>query len=142
MGMSETDPLETTEPSDLTDPAADDAAVGPEPNPSTGLVPRRRSVGSVSAWSSAAVPATVAQSGNPAARRFLEFFAVTIRNPNTRMSYYRACCRSLAWCDSNGLAELADIEPLHVATYIETLQATFEKPTTKQHLAAIRMLFD
>jgi site-specific recombinase XerC len=34
------------------------------------------------------------------------------------------------------------IEPLHVAAYIEALQATAAKPTVKQHLAAIRMLFD
>jgi site-specific recombinase XerD len=38
--------------------------------------------------------------------------------------------------------ELADIEPLHVAAYIEGLQKTMAKPTVKQHLAAIRMLFD
>jgi len=37
---------------------------------------------------------------------------------------------------------LDDIEPLHVSLYIETLQTTAAKPTVKQHLAAIRMLFD
>jgi site-specific recombinase XerC len=31
---------------------------------------------------------------------------------------------------------------VHVAAYIEGLQATAAKPTVKQHLAAIRMLFD
>jgi hypothetical protein len=31
---------------------------------------------------------------------------------------------------------------LHVAAYIEALGKDFEKPTVKQHLAAIRMLFD
>jgi site-specific recombinase XerC len=31
---------------------------------------------------------------------------------------------------------------LHVATYIEALQERMAKPTVKQHLAAIRMLFD
>jgi hypothetical protein len=30
-----------------------------------------------------------------AARRFLEFFAATIRNKNTRMAYYRAACSFL-----------------------------------------------
>ena len=40
------------------------------------------------------------------------------------------------------IGELADIEPLHVAAYIEKLQETMAKPTVKQHLAAIRMLFD
>jgi site-specific recombinase XerC len=33
-------------------------------------------------------------------------------------------------------------EPLHVAAYIEALGENFEKPTVKQHLAAIRMVFD
>jgi site-specific recombinase XerD len=72
----------------------------------------------------------------------LEFFAATIRNRNTRMAYYRACCSSFAWLDSNGISELADIEPIHVAAYIEALQATAAKPTVTQHLAAVRMLFD
>jgi hypothetical protein len=46
------------------------------------------------------------------------------------------------WCDQNQIGQLADIEPLHVAAYIEALGKDFEKPTVKQHLAAIRMLFD
>ena len=33
-------------------------------------------------------------------------------------------------------------KPLHVAAYIRALGKDFEKPTVKQHLAAIRMLFD
>ena len=47
-----------------------------------------------------------------------------------------------AWVERHRIGELADIEPLHVAAYIEALQATAAKPTVKQHLAAIRMLFD
>ncbi len=33
-------------------------------------------------------------------------------------------------------------EPLHVAAYVEAIGKDFEKPTVKQHLAAIRMCFD
>jgi hypothetical protein len=51
-------------------------------------------------------------------------------------------CRFFAWCDDAKLGELADIEPLHVAAYIEALLRDYEKPTVKQHLAAIRMCFD
>jgi integrase/recombinase XerD len=40
------------------------------------------------------------------------------------------------------LDELVAIEPLHVAAYIEALQRDFEQPSVKQHLAALRMLFD
>jgi site-specific recombinase XerD len=88
---------------------------------------------------SQSVPAIVAAAGDKAARRFLEFFAATIRNKNTRMAYYRAAARFFAWCDHH---KIADIEPLHVAAYVEGLGKDFEKPTVKQHLAAIRMLFD
>ena len=48
---------------------------------------------------------------NPdAAKRFLEFFAAQIRNPNTRKAYFRAVSRFAAWCESNGLTELVDLE--------------------------------
>ena len=92
--------------------------------------------------STLAVPAVIADVGDHAARRFLEFFAAQIRNKNTRMAYYRAVCHFFAWVEQHRIGELADIEPLHVAAYIEALQATAAKPTVKQHLAAIRMLFD
>src|SRR5947209_2073083 len=88
------------------------------------------------------VPRVIAGAGDQAARRFLEFFAATIRNKNTRMAYYRAVCRFFAWCDQHQLGQIEDIEPLHVAAYIEAMQGGFEKPSVKQHLAAIRMLFD
>src|SRR5271166_3129269 len=88
------------------------------------------------------VPRVIAEAGDQAARRFLEFFAAAIRNKNTRMAYYHAARRFFAWCDARKIGEIADIEPLHVAAYIEALGKDFEKPTVKQHLAAIRMLFD
>jgi site-specific recombinase XerD len=92
--------------------------------------------------STLAVPAAIADAGEHAARRFIEFFAATIRNKNTRMAYYRAACHFFAWVEQHRIGELADIEPVHVAAYIEALQATAAKPTVKLHLAAIRMLFD
>ena len=88
------------------------------------------------------VPRVIASAGDKAARRFLEFFAATIRNKHTRMAYYRAAVRFFDWCDHHKIGEIADIEPLHVAAYVEALGKDFEKPTVKQHLAAIRMLFD
>jgi hypothetical protein len=88
------------------------------------------------------VPAIVADAGDAAAKRFLEFFAATIRNRNTRTAYLHAVNRFFAWCEHHRLGQLADIEPLHVAAYIEAMQSGFEKPSVKQLLAAIRMLFD
>jgi site-specific recombinase XerD len=96
----------------------------------------------VSVSGNVVIPAAIADAGEHAVRRFLEFFAATIRNKNTRMAYYRAVCSFFAWLEQHDIGELADIEPMHVSLYIETLQATAAKPTVKQHLAAIRMLFD
>ena len=91
---------------------------------------------------SVVLPAIVADAGDRAARRFLEFFAATIRNKNTRAAYLHAVSRFFAWCEHHQIGRLEDIEPLHVAAYIEVLGKGFEKPSVKQHLAAIRMLFD
>ncbi len=96
----------------------------------------------MAAESTFVVPRVIADAGDQAARRFLEFFAATIRNRNTRMAYYRAVRHFFAWCDHHRIGEIDEIEPLHVAAYVEQLQAGMAKPTVKQHLAAIRMLFD
>ena len=85
------------------------------------------------------VPAIVADVGDHAARRFLEFFTVNIRNPNTRAAYAQAVGQFLRWCEERKLT-LLTIEPMAVAAYIESHRAS--DPTRKQHLAAIKMLFD
>lgn len=77
-----------------------------------------------------------------AAKRFVEFFTASIRNANTRKAYARAAAQFAPWCEENDLRELRDIEPVHVAAYVETLQTRLAAPSVKQHLAAIRMLFD
>ena len=106
------------------------------------LVPLAPSTAVGSTTAGIVVPTIIADAGDQAARRFLEFFAATIRNKNTRMAYYRAVLQFFAWCDRHQLGQLVDIEPLHVAAYIEGLQQHLAKPSVKQHLAAIRMLFD
>jgi site-specific recombinase XerD len=85
------------------------------------------------------LPATVTNAGEIAARRFTEFFTANIRNRNTRKAYARALADFFAWCDERGIG-LHDIQPVIVAAYIE--QHKGAKPTVKQHLAAIKMLFD
>jgi len=82
------------------------------------------------------VPAVIADAGEPAARRFIEFFAATIRNKNTRMAYYRAVCHFFAWVEQHEIGELADIEPVHVAAYIEALQATAASSSARAALCA------
>src|SRR5262249_51910265 len=105
------------------------------------LVPMTPSTAGGSTSGNLVVPALIADAGEQAARRFLAFFAVTIRNRNTRMAYYRAALQFFAWCDRHQLGQLVAIEPLHVAAYIEGLQQALAKQSVKQHLAAIRMLF-
>ena len=92
--------------------------------------------------SAPAIPLLIATAGKRAAWRFLEFFTVNIRNPNTRAAYTRAAGAFLRWCEDRGITRLEDVQPVHVAAYIEQLQGERAAPTVKQHLACIRMLFD
>lgn len=85
------------------------------------------------------LPALVTAAGERASRRFVEFFTANIRNPNTRQAYARAVADFCRWCEDRGLA-LEVLEPVMVAAYVE--QHPGSPPTVKQHLAAIRMLFD
>ena len=87
------------------------------------------------------VPVLVANLGEQAAWRYVEFFTANIRNPNTRRAYARACGRFFGWCEKHGVP-LAGIRPFSVAAYIEELQREVSAPSVKQQLAAIRMLCD
>jgi site-specific recombinase XerD len=89
----------------------------------------------------ALIPAMVANAGESAAWRYVDFFTSNIRNPNTRRAYSRACQTFFTWCEDRGLT-LATIRPYDVATYIETRGLTHSAPDVKQQLAAVRMLFD
>ena len=48
----------------------------------------------------------------------------------------------LRWCEGQGIGELRRIEAIHVAAYVEQRSEKMSPPSVKQHLAAIRMLFD
>src|SRR6185437_11180892 len=80
--------------------------------------------------------------------RFFGFFTANLRNRHTRRAYYKAACRFSDWCEGRGLIELAHIKPPQVAAYVEKLGLPepegqgLSKPSVKQHLAALRMLFD
>lgn len=88
-----------------------------------------------------AVPAVIEDAGESARRRFLEFFAASIRNPNTRAAYAQACGQFFAVIEASALT-VHQVQPVHVAAYIEQLGQRVSAPTVKQHLAAIRRLFD
>lgn len=88
------------------------------------------------------LPRAITAAGEYAAKSFLEYFVANIRNPNTRAAYVHAVATFFRWGEARGLHALGAIEPLHVAVYIEQLQGRLAAPSVKQHLAAIRMLFD
>lgn len=87
-------------------------------------------------------PAMLVRLGERELIRFWEFFTINIRNDNTRVAYGRAAGSFLIWCEGQGIAELRDVQPFHVAAYIEELARRLSRPTVKQHLSCIRAIFD
>ena len=115
----------------------------PHPDSSTtrGLEPVTTALTLPGDWAVEGLPAIVERAGPTAAERVLEFFTAYIRNANTRAAYAKAVTQFFTWCDQRGL-ELDEISPVAVAAYVEELQGVYRAPTIKQHLAAIRRLFD
>jgi integrase/recombinase XerD len=79
----------------------------------------------------------------PEARtRMRDFFSSHIRNKNTRRAYLEAVRQFSAFCAVHGIEDLSQVEPVHVAAFVEDQLRMHSKPTVKQRLAALRMLFD
>ena len=108
-------------------------AVNPSAAPQALVVP--------GGWTIDGLPETVREAGPSAQRRLLEFFTAEISNPNTRLAYARAVGSFFQWCEHRNLA-LGKITPFAVATYVEEMQEDHAFPTVKQHLSALRALFD
>jgi len=87
-------------------------------------------------------PATLFTPTPKAAQRALEFFTAQINNDHTRKAYLNATRRFAEWCDARGIGQLVDVKPFHVAAFVKELQGELAPPSVKQHLAALRMLFD
>jgi len=109
-------------------------------DPTPSLPASNRQLAAVGAPASMPLPAVFLRASDRG-KRFWEFFTANIRNRNTRKAYFVAVARFSKWCEQKKLV-LENIEPIHVAAYIEQLGTVASKPTVKQHLAAIRMLFD
>jgi site-specific recombinase XerD len=86
-------------------------------------------------------PEFIRGTGLKGTERFIEFFTVHIRNPNTRAAYADDIGQFCAWADARSLT-LKKLRPIMIASYIEGLQAKRAAPSVKRHLAAIRTLFD
>jgi hypothetical protein len=78
---------------------------------------------------------------------------LTIEMVINEITVYRGQRQAGPGREQHGIGGLVDIEPFHVAAYIKALkvsepgdrtvrQRAAARPTVKQHLAAIRMLFD
>jgi site-specific recombinase XerD len=87
-------------------------------------------------------PATLFTPTPKAAQRVFEFFTAQINNDHTRRAYLNATRRFAAWCSQKNIVELSRVQPFHVAAFIKSLQGELSPPSVKQHLAALRMLFD
>ncbi len=77
-----------------------------------------------------------------ARKRMRDFFSSHIRNKNTRRAYQEAVRQFSTFCAQHGIVDLAQVEPIHVAAFVEEQLRQCSKPTVKQRLAALRMLFD
>ena len=77
-----------------------------------------------------------------AAQRMLEFFTAQINTPPTRRAYWNATRRFAAWCQQHRISRLDQVQPVHVAAFVQDLQSQLATATVKQHLAALRILFD
>ncbi len=77
-----------------------------------------------------------------ARKRMRDFFSSHIRNKNTRRAYMEAVRQFSAFCAQHGIVDLGQVEPVHVAAFVEDQLREHSRPTVKQRLAALRMLFD
>ena len=83
------------------------------------------------------VPALIADLGDEAGWRHVEFVMANVRNPHTRGAHLRACNGSLDWCEDRSQT-LAEIRLHNVTTYVEDLQVAVQTPSVKQRLADYR----
>src|SRR5262245_41356802 len=86
------------------------------------------------------LPAIVAGAGDAARFAWDEFFEGELPNQHTRTAYRRAVRQFLAWCEDRRVEDLQHIRPGLVGSYFAHHPGSI--PTKKQHLAAIRQLFD
>jgi integrase/recombinase XerD len=73
------------------------------------------------------------------AETFLELLGARVRNANTRSAYQVAWRSFLAFCSARQL-ELENVKAYHVGAWLD--QHPGSRSTQRQHLAAVRLLFD
>jgi site-specific recombinase XerD len=89
------------------------------------------------------LPAIIDGSGRKVRDRIEHFLRAAIDNDNTRRAYGRALGSFFAFLDDGGMERVQDIGPLDVRDYLEAAKANgLSTASLKQHMAAVRMLFD
>jgi site-specific recombinase XerD len=89
------------------------------------------------------LPAILEGSGRKARDRIEHFLRAAIDNDNTRRAYGRSLGSFFAFLEVGGRARIQDFGPLDVRDYLEAAKANgLSTATLKQHMAAIRMLFN
>ena len=94
------------------------------------------------AGSAELMPAELFAPTPKAQKRVVEFFTAQVNNDHTRRAYVNATRRFSDWCAGQGIEHLSSVQPVHVAAFLKQLQGEVSAPTVKQHLAALRVLFD
>jgi hypothetical protein len=89
------------------------------------------------------LPAIIDGSGRKARDRIEHFLRAAIDNDNTRRAYGRSLGSFFVFLEDGGRERVQNIGPLDVRDYLEAAKANgLSTATLKQHMAAIRTLFD
>ena len=116
-------------------------ALPPAPLPFTAPAPETGTLGIPRGWHVEGLPSIIRRAGPEAERRTLEFFETGIGNRNTRQAYAQAVTRFMTWCEDRNL-ELGDITVFTVTAYVAEMSREYSARSVRQHLGAIRGLFD
>lgn len=87
------------------------------------------------------IPAIITDAGEKALLSFVNFFTAEIENPNTRRAYLTAWREFGKWAEEKGV-RLNQVQPFMLAEYREVLKAKYHVRSVKQHLSALRRVFD
>ena len=87
------------------------------------------------------IPTIISGAGEKALLSFVNYFTAEIPNPNTRAAYLQAWREFGKWAEGRGV-RLEEVRPFMLAAYREELGKRYHVRSVKQHLSALRRLFD
>jgi len=89
------------------------------------------------------VPELIEASGARVRNRILDYLGAKIENDNTRLAYMRVIAKFCSFIEDQGGERLQSVAALDIAAYLRSLKNDGAAiATQKQHMAALRMLFD